>query len=124
MIKELRTKFIIMSTVSLLVLLVIIVLSSNLLAYREMVKDADNILSMISDRGGRRDNMLPLEKLKKDFPKIQSPEVMYEARFFVANVRINEQEKSVNTENIIMVDDELAMDYTNAVLEKSSKCPW
>lgn len=122
MIKKLRTKFIIMSTVSLLVLLVIIVLSSNLLAYREMVKDADNILSMISDRGGRRDNMSPPEKIKKDFPKIQSPEVMYEARFFVANVRINEQEKSVNTENIIMVDDELAMDYTNVVLEKSSKC--
>lgn len=120
MLKKLRLKFIIMSTVALIVLFAIIVFSSSLLTYREMVDNADNVLSMILERGGRRDNMPPPEKIKHDFPKIQSPEVMFEARFFIVEINSEGIENAVNTENIFMVDEEKALDYTQKVLKKNS----
>ena len=48
MIKKLRRKFIALSTISLLLLLGIIVVSSNLLTYRELVADADLLLDTLS----------------------------------------------------------------------------
>ena len=52
MIKKLRIKFILLSTISLLLLLGIIVISSSLLTYRELVSNADRVLEMIAENGG------------------------------------------------------------------------
>lgn len=53
MIKKLRRKFIALSTISLLLLLGIIVISSNLLTYRELVADADLLLDTIAENPKR-----------------------------------------------------------------------
>ena len=53
MINRLRTKFIILSTISLLLLLVVIVTSGSLLTYRELLVNADTMLDMLADRGGQ-----------------------------------------------------------------------
>lgn len=53
MIKKLRRKFIALSTISLLLLLGIIVVSSNLLTYRELVADADLLLDTIAENPKR-----------------------------------------------------------------------
>lgn len=53
MIRKLRKKFVILSTISLLLLLGIIVVSSNFLTYRELVDKADIVLDMIVENGGR-----------------------------------------------------------------------
>lgn len=63
MIKKLRIKFIILSISSLLLLLGIIVISSNFWSYRELVSKADMVLNMIADNNGRFMHMLPPEKI-------------------------------------------------------------
>lgn len=130
MIKKLRTKFIILSTVSLLLLLGIIVASSSLLTYRELVVNADRVLEKIAGNGGRSMHIMPPEK--KDFPKEEfykghdgfwggkamSPEIMYEARFFTADISAGGQVTAVNTDSIAMVDDEDALGYAQLANKK------
>lgn len=51
MIRKLRVRFIILSTASLLLLLGIIVISSSVLTYRELVENADRVLAMLAENG-------------------------------------------------------------------------
>lgn len=132
MIRKLRKKFVILSTVSLLLLLGIIVVSSNFLTYRELVEKADIVLDMIVENGGRPMHLLPPEK--KEFPredtprdharlfgkKFLSPEIMYEARFFTAIVSGDGQMISVDTQSIAMVDDAEAEKYAKQVYSKKN----
>lgn len=132
MIKRLRTKFIILSTASLVLLLAIIVVSSSFLTYRELVANADKVLEKIVGNGGRPMHMMPPEK--KDFPKedgfewhgglwggkMMSPEIMYEARFFTVNISADGEISAVSTESIVMVDDDEAADYAELAARKKS----
>lgn len=132
MIKRLRTKFVILSTVSLVLLLAIIIISGSFLNYRELVVNADMVLAKIAGNGGHPIHMVPPEK--KDFPKdddfewhdgflgnrMMSPEIMYEARFFTVNISKSGKIMSVNTESIAMVDDDDVEDYVELAQMKSS----
>lgn len=126
MLNKLRTKFIILSTTSLLLLLGIIVISSNLLTYRELVFNADRVLDMIADNGGHPVPVPPPEKPEKiEAPeettsdkhkgfmgrRILSPETMYEARFFAVELSAEGEILSVRTDHIAMVDEAEAMNY-------------
>lgn len=66
MIKKLRIKFIILSTGSLLLLLGIIVVSSNFWNYLELVANADMVIGVIADNGAHSLYMLPPEKINMD----------------------------------------------------------
>ena len=133
MLNRLRTKFIILSTISLLLLLGIIVISSSLLTYRELVSNADKVLGMIVDNNGNPIPMLPPDK--KEFPQdeakgqrkehfgplgknVFSPEIMYEARFFTVGLSAEGEMLSVDTERSVMVDDADAADYASQVYKK------
>lgn len=145
MIKKLRIKFIILSTVSLLLLLGIIVISSNFLAYRELVFNSDRVIEMIADNGGRPGHKLPPEKKENPMPNIVMPstgvpstgmdntvkrhdgfwsrrtlslETMYEARFFTVTIAADGQITAVNTESIAMVDENDAEKYAELVKKK------
>lgn len=126
MIRKLRARFIILSTISLLLLLGIIVISSNLLTYRELVFNADRVLDMIADSGGHPVSVPPPEKPEKiEAPeettsdkhkgfmgrRILSPETMYEARFFAVELSAEGEILSVRTDHIAMVDEAEAMNY-------------
>jgi hypothetical protein len=65
MIKKLRAKFIILSSFSLLLLLGIIVVSSNFLAYRELVENADMVLERLNENGGRPSKDIKPPKMLK-----------------------------------------------------------
>ncbi|MCM1048159.1 MAG: HAMP domain-containing histidine kinase [Clostridiales bacterium] len=67
MIKKLRIKFIILSTISLLLLLAIIVISGSLLNYRELVENADMVITKIAGNEVLPKPMMPPEK--KVFPE-------------------------------------------------------
>lgn len=147
MIKKLRRKFIALSTISLLFLLGIIVVSSNLLTYRELVADADLLLDMIAENPGHWTPMpqkIPPEKklhagetdaagseiLEEKEPvrrqpnmgrKPFSPEIMYEARFFTAELSASGEVLSVGTERIVMVDDAEAAAYAGQAFHKNKK---
>ena len=132
MIKKLRIKFIILATVSLILLLAIIVISGSILNYKELVANADMVLMKIAGNDGHPMHRTPPEM--KDFPKdddfewhggflgnkMMSPEIMYEARFFTANISSIGNIMSVNTENIAMVDDDDVEDYVKLAQMKSS----
>lgn len=60
MIKKLQRKFIILSTVSLLFLLLIIVITGNFISYRTLVDNADRILEMVFSPDGE-------QRQKRDF---------------------------------------------------------
>ena len=52
MIRKLRARFIALAMLSLLVVLVVLMGSVNLLNYRGVVQDADEVLSLLSENGG------------------------------------------------------------------------
>lgn len=137
MMNRLRTKFIILSTVSLLLLLAVIVISSSLLTYRELVVNADAVLAMLADREGKVDKIMPPKPPKKEMTdemdkkndtrvgnraflggRSLSPEAMYESRFFMVILSKDGQVTEVNTENILMIDSEQAEEYTRAALNR------
>lgn len=122
MIKELRTKFVILSTISLLLLLGIIVVSSSLLTYRELMGKADMILDMLAENGGRPAHLQSLDKKVSAKPgkKHFSPEMMYEARFFTADISADGQVIGVNTKSIAMIDDTQAGDYARTAYSRKS----
>ena len=132
MIRKLRIKFVILSMISLLLLLGIIVISSNLLTYRELVSNADRVLDMIVDSGGHPVPPLPPEGMNvpEDAApdrhpggigrRILSPETMYEARFFEVNLSAEGETLSVRTERIAMVDEEEAAEYASAAYRKKN----
>lgn len=143
MINRLRTKFIILSTVSLLLLLAVIVTSGSLLTYRELVVNADTVLDMLADRAAKdnrpmlpkppKNELPPLDQFdeanedkndihvrKRGFfgDRILSPEAMYESRFFMAIVSADGEITDINTENIYMVDRNEAQAYAKSVINK------
>lgn len=142
MIKGLRTKFIMLSTVSLLLLLAVIVTSGSLLTYRELAVNADMVLDMLADRGNQGGKPMPPKPSKGDIPskedmqaeedkndthvrnkaffknKKLSPEAMYESRFFMVIVSEDGEITDINTENIYMVNQEEAAAYAAAALNR------
>ena len=128
MIRKLRRKFILLSTTSLVLLLGIIVISSNYLTYRELVADAEMILDMILENQGYvqekalADSAALEEKnLIQEFftvKRMHSLEIMYESRFFTTVLSDTGEVRSVSTEHIAMVDDAQAEAYARQVFGK------
>lgn len=120
--KELRARFVILSTISLLLLLGIILASSSFLTYRELVEKADMVLDMLAENDGRTAHLPPPEK--KEFPRMGgkhlSPEEIYAARFFTADISADGQVMSVNTQKIAMIDDTQARDYAQTVYSRKN----
>ncbi|MBQ7365422.1 MAG: HAMP domain-containing histidine kinase [Clostridia bacterium] len=93
MIKKLKIKVVILSTASLLILLFLLVCGINIINYRSTVKDADEILSLLSINQGafpeetdRPITSTPPTKPSFEgggrFPQHMSPELPYESRYF------------------------------------------
>ncbi|MCH5198535.1 MAG: HAMP domain-containing histidine kinase [Oscillospiraceae bacterium] len=116
MIKKLRIKFIVLTSVSLFALLTIIVAGMNILNYNSVVSEADRVLSLLSqnngsfpDFGGHRGDRLP--------PNM-SPEIPYESRFFSVVINISGDIIRTETNQIISVDRENAIEYARLSLQK------
>ena len=133
MIRKLRVRFIILSTASLLLLLGIIVISSSVLTYRELVENADRVLAMLAENGVHPLPELPPEQVRfpgtdaekrdKEFMgpfgrRPLSPESMYEARFFAVVLSAEGQVLRVDTQRLVMVDETEAGDYGEAAYRK------
>lgn len=109
MIRRLKTKFVILVSVSLLLLLSSIVAGMNLINYSRVVEEADMVLGFLGqDRG---DFPMDFEKPAGRLPPGMSPEIPYESRFF--SVTIDGEGKVIEVENsrIISVDEADAITY-------------
>ena len=143
MFNKLRMKFIMLSTVSLLLLLAVIVTSSSLLTYRELLVNADTVLDMLADRAGQGDKPVLPKHPKNEIPPFDmfdetdedkndthvrnkkffgdrrlSPEALYESRFFMVIVSKDGEITDINTENILLVDQDEAEEYAKSVFHK------
>jgi len=120
MIRKMQKKFILLTMTALLLVLIVIIGAINVINYRTMINEADQILNILSENRGA----FPMEDdkhMKKDLPPEMSPETPYESRFF--SVLLDSDDGSViqmETSRIIAVDSEQAAGYAQEVYAKGA----
>ena len=123
MIKKLRIKLILASMLSLFIVLSIILGTVGILNYRQLLSDADSVLSLLAENDGRfPDKYLPLEEQSplNDSPKggpLFSPELPYESRYFSVFLDNNGNVVAANTGKIAAIDTSDAIEYARSVWE-------
>ncbi len=145
MIKKLKKKFIILASVSMLVLMTVLVLVMNLVNYRTVVAESDKVLHILKESSERMDDGLPPDGPGRDWEDEAweegdwdervwegdmrgqgelfglSPEAQYEARFFVADISEDGQVVHLDTSRIISVDSDDAKEYIQKALGTSKE---
>ncbi len=124
MISRLKKKVIILTTVSLFALLVLIVSGMNLISFVSLKNESDEILSMISQSGGKMPEQIS-EKPEdsgfkpKDMPRRFSPELQFETRFFMVEMTESGEVIKTDTGKIAAVDAAGAADYAEKAIKIS-----
>ena len=140
MIKKLKKKFIILATVSMLVLMTVLILVMNLVNYRTVVVESDKVLNILKETSERMDDGFPPDGPRKDGEERDwdekdwgddmrgqggmfglSPEAQYEARFFEAEISADGQVVRLDTSRIIAVDSDDAEEYIQKALGSSKE---
>ena len=119
MIRKLKIKFIVLSTISIFLLLLTVVFGMNVLNYNSVVREADNTLSLLSQNKG----VFPdFEGNRGDrLPPHMSPELPFESRYFSVLFNDSGEVMWVDTGKIFSVDADSAVEYANSVMEKDSE---
>lgn len=120
MIRKLRIKLILASMLSLLLVLTVIFTAIGALNYRKITDDADGILALLKDNGGR----FPMGEPPGGgpFPPDKRPghqfsaELPYESRYFAVFLSAQGGVISVNTGKIAAVDTATAIEYAQSVV--------
>ncbi len=150
MIKKLRRKFILVSILSVTVVLVLMIGIINIINYKSVVRNADRILSMLTDGGGRfpgmnsrqganetdtnssrsRNGSRRMPRNTDFFDRMarsingenneNSPELRYESRFFSVSMATDGTIIATRTDRISAVDDETAAEMAKEIY-KSGK---
>lgn len=120
MIGKLRAKLIGISMISMLVVLLTIVGTINVVSYQKIISDADSILSVLEENGGKFPKMQPPPTAHQfdGKPKYKSPELPYESRYFSVALDTSGQVITSDIKKIAAVDEEQAVTYAHTVLEK------
>ena len=143
MVNKLRKKFVVTATLSLLLILVIMIAVINLVNIFQMVNDADNLLSILTDNEGyfpgfRNEDFQPRQNDKpEDFDPEKDPfrnandpfafdrlnnarsaEMPYMARYFWVKYDPTGNVLETNTRNVAFISEENATEYANAVYKE------
>lgn len=125
MIRKLRMKLIMASMISLLAVLLAIEGFIGVWNYNKIVEEADQILNILGENNGRfpqldmdlkRDN----QKIPKKNDLQMSPELPYESRYFSVLMDSSGNVISSDTERIVMIDTDTAIEYAQTVREKEN----
>lgn len=113
MIRGLKIKFVLLSALSLFVLLAAVVAGMNLLNYRSVVKEADEVLDLLAQSEGEVPDFSFGRLPERDKYLLQgmSPELLYESRYFSVLFSPSEQILLVETDRIVVVSPEQAAVY-------------
>ena len=125
MIGKLKLKFIILFSISLLIILAVIVAAMNLLNHRELITESDEILEMISENKGQfPDDMPVIDDRDQQRPGRDgrpgsrfSPELAYESRYFTVITDTDGKIRQADLGRIVTVDFESAGSYAESVRE-------
>lgn len=126
MIRKLRMKMIAASMVSLFVVLLVIETIVAGLNYQKIVADAEMILTVLEENGGRFPENDPrkIENAGSEKPEMgatgkegeMSPELPYESRFFSVVLNEKDEVSTVDTGKIASIDTASAIRYAQTVL--------
>ena len=121
MINKLKRKFLLISTISMFVLMTVLVLIMNIVNYREVTSDADEVLDVLSQPAlpffSEVDFPDKPEEIAGFVPPGMSPEILYESRFFDARVSADGTILQSDLSRIVSVDDDAAREYIQTALE-------
>ncbi len=119
MIQKLKIKFIVLALTSIFVLLTVIVAGMNLLNYKSVVDEADEILSLLSQNQGKFPDFG--ENNKNDWlPPGMSPEIPYETRFFSVLLTESGTVIRAETSQIFTIDNDTASQYAQDILRRNN----
>lgn len=116
MIRKMQRKFVLVSMGAFLLVLAVIISAINIVNYTEVVREADELLELLSENKGRFPQMhgginLPM------LPGDMSPETPYESRYFSVTFNRNTGNVvQVETSRIASIDTTQAIAYGQAVL--------
>ena len=121
MIRKLKIKFVSLSMLSLFVLLFAIVSGMNILNYNSIVRESDEILSILSHNKGAFPETPDFVGDRGDrLPPHMSPELPYESRYFSVLFDGAGEVIRAETDRIISVDENTAVEYAESIIEKNS----
>lgn len=117
MIKKLRIKFILASIIAMVAVLFILLGSIHIMNYRKIIRDAENILDVLSENSGA----FPIEdfRFEKPSPDKFSPETPFESRYFTVEMKKDGTILKTNLGRIAAVDKYTAEEYGEEVGKKS-----
>lgn len=119
MIKKLQRKFILLSMSALLLVLALIVLSVNVVNYCGVVRDADELLAILSENKGSFPHAQGDGKGDR-LPPNMSQEVPYETRYFTVLLSSAGELIQLDTSRIVTVDRSEAVAFAQSVLQKNT----
>lgn len=131
MIRKLKNRFILLSMASLFVLLTVIVSGMNIINYNAVVREADEILSLLSENQGgfpEHGNSSSISDFSgkgptpfnsSSLPPNMSPETPYESRYFSVLVSSKHDLVLTETSRIASVDTDKAIEYAMEVLNRN-----
>ncbi len=135
MIRKLRIQFFCLALLAVILVLLVLVGGINLLNYREVIKDSDNVLDILYQNGGsfpeHRMPDIPRGRFTEEIEfneytmggsifrridRIDSPELPYETRYFSAILSKDGKVIRTDTARIQAIDDESAAAYAAKAL--------
>ncbi len=118
MIRKLKLKFIALAMAALFVLLAVIVTGMNVVNYKGVVAEADELLSYLSQNKGSFPEQ-SIENIERPvanrFPPGFSPETPYESRYFSILIGDAGEILNTNTSQIVSIDEATAIEYAEEV---------
>ena len=121
MIRKVKSKFILLSMVALLVLLAIIVTGMNLINFRAVVNDADDTLTLLSQNKGTFPEMGGEKKNGAGSFRGMSPETPYESRYFSVLLTADEDVIQTDTSKIKAIDSDTAVEYAHQAIDSGKE---
>jgi len=117
MINKLKFKFVSLSVISLFILLTVIITGMNIINYRTVLSEADEVLHILSQNKGR----FPEFEQDKPVPDFFSPELPYESRYFSVLLTKSGNPIQIDTSRIISIKKKEAITHAQTVLSENQQ---
>lgn len=119
MIKKMRQKFILSVMLSLIAVLLVILSGIHITSYNKISADADNVLSILNEFGGKfpKNNKHPDLKYDLSYRTFLSPETPYQSRYFLVFFNTDGTVDYIDTRNVAALDTESAQEYGQQIYD-------
>jgi len=117
MIKKLRQKFILSAMLSLVLVLFVILSGIHIMNYNKITSDADNILTVLNQYGGK---FPKYNSPERKFRNPLSPETPYQSRYFTVSFNSDGSVGFIDTGKVVAIDTESAQEYAIKVYESGT----